>query len=249
MSDSSTYNTFLNPSAPQSEINRFRFLFRREMAAIRTAMPVQVVAVNATAMTVDVQPMVQQTDGNGNVTDLPVLYGVPYSRWQGGQSGIILDPVVNDLGVICFSDRDASAFVAAKQKSPPGSNRRFSLADGFYVGMVLNPTPTQYLKFDPSTGGVDVVSPTEYSVTTGSGSTQAKLTMNSSGITLQFGSLTFTISSSGFAFSGGDVTGTGAATFQKEGTFNGGHTVSAHHHPVPGVQTGGSTVNSQPPTG
>lgn len=74
------------------------------------------------------------------------------------------------------------------------------------------------------------------------------LVLNESGVTITLGGIKLVIDSSGFHFHGA-VTGDGTATFDGEGTFNGGHTVSAHHHPVTGVQPGSATINSQPPTG
>jgi len=43
-----------------------------------------------------------------------VISARPYYRAQGGTSGIILDPVVGDIGVMVFASRDSSAVVAAK---------------------------------------------------------------------------------------------------------------------------------------
>jgi len=243
-------NAFFNRSSWKSDAGQWAFAFRAAMAKVRTSMPVQVVAVHNGGLgpvgRIDVQPLVQQTDSAGNVMSLPVLYGLPYLRWQGGQSAVILDPAVGDIGLVCFADRDVSAAVAAGKLSPPGSNRRFSLADGFYVGATLNGTPTQYLQFDP-TNGVTLNSPTAIKAQIGTGTNAARLVMNGSGLVLSFGGHSITINSSGIAMSG-PVTGDSTATFQGEGTFN-GHTVTQHTHPVSGVQPGSATVTSQKPTG
>ena len=68
--------------------------------------------------------------------------------------------------------------------------------------------------------------------------------MNASGIVLSFGGHPITINNPGIAISGA-VTGDNTAEFDGEGTFNGGHTVSAHTHPS--VQSGSS--NTATPTG
>lgn len=234
---SDQYATMLSPQSGLGEANRMRFLFRRMMAEVRTAIPCQVVAVNspggvAPAGTVDLQPLVQQTDGAGNVVDLPVLYNVPYLRWQGGASAIILDPVVGDRGLVCFCDRDVSAVVAAQAKSPQGSNRRFSLSDGFFVGEVLNAAPTQYLQFDP-TNGVTLNSPTKITVQIGTGSSAARAVLSGSNVVLSFGGNSVTIDSSGIHFHG-PVTGDNTATFANEvkaGTIG----LQAHHHTAQGA--------------
>lgn len=192
---------------------------------------------------IDVQPLAQQTDSAGNVVALPVLYGLPYLRWQGGASAVILDPAVGDIGLACFADRDVSAVVASGQQSPPGSNRRFSLSDGFYMGATLNAEPTQYLQFDPA-NGVTLNSPTAIKAQIGTDANAARIVMNGSGIVLSFGGHSITINSSGVAISGA-VTGDSTATFTGEGMFNGGHTVSQHTHG--GVSSGSS--NTAMPTG
>lgn len=238
---------FFNPAAGANALTSWSFAFRAAMARVRTTMPVQIVAVHGGGLApvgrVDVQPLIQQTDSAGNVMALPVLYGLPYLRWQGGASAVILDPAVGDIGLVCFADRDVSAVIASLKQSAPGSNRRFSLADGFYMGATLNAQPTQYLQFDPDSG-ITLNSPKTITEQIGTDSNAARVVMNSSGIVLSFGGHSITINSSGIAISGA-VTGDNTATFDKEGTFNGGHTVSAHVHP--GVTSGSS--NTAAPTG
>lgn len=245
MADTGSY---FNPAASTNALTAWSYAFRAAMAKVRTSIPVQVTAIHDGGLgpvgRVDVQPLVQQTDSAGNVLALPVLYGLPYLRWQGGASAVILDPAVNDIGLVCFADRDVSAVVASLKQSAPGSNRRFSLADGFYMGATLNAQPTQYLWFDAD-NGVKLISPNPIqAVADNGGSNPPTVTMNSSGIVLSFGGHSITINSSGIAISGA-VTGDNTATFSGEGTFNGGHTVSAHKHG--GVSSGSS--QTAPPTG
>lgn len=240
-------SSFISDTAFGNQLTAWSFAFRAAMAKVRTTIPVQVVAAHGGGLApvgrIDVQPLVQQTDSAGNVMALPVLYGLPYLRWQGGASAVILDPAVGDIGLVCFADRDVSAVIASLKQSAPGSNRRFSLADGFYMGATLNAEPTQYLQFDPDSG-ITVNSPKTITEQIGTDSNAARVVMNSSGIVLSFGGHSITINSSGIAISG-PVTGDNTATFDKEGTFNGGHTVSAHVHP--GVTSGSS--NTQKPMG
>lgn len=244
MADTGSY---FNPAAGANPLTAWAFAFRAAMAQVRTTIPVRVDAVHGGGLApvgrVDVQPLIQQMDSAGNVMALPVLYGLPYLRWQGGASAVILDPAVGDIGLVCFADRDVSAVIASGKQSAPGSNRRFSLADGFYMGATLNAEPTQYLQFDPDSG-ITLNSPKTITEEIGTDSNAARVVMNSSGIVLSFGGNSITINSSGIAISG-PVTGDNTATFDKEGTFNGGHTVSAHVHP--GVQSGSS--NTAQPTG
>jgi len=235
---------YLNPTAITNPLTAWAFAFRAAMAYVRTTVPVQVIAVHGGGLApvgrVDVQPLIQQTDSAGNVMALPVLYGLPYLRWQGGASAVILDPAVNDIGLVCFADRDLSAVIASGKQSAPGSNRRFSLADGFYMGATLNAEPTQYLQFDPDSG-ITLNSPKTITEQIGTDSDAARVVMNSSGIVLSFGGHSITINSSGIAVSGAQIndstiTATGEVT---------GNNVKLSTHPHSGVTSGSS--NSGPP--
>lgn len=116
---------------------------------------------------VQVQPMISMVDGGGNTTPHGTIYNIPYTRVYGGVNAVICDPVVGDIGYMHVADRDISSFkknaVQGNQQqggstasSPtmqgagaisPGSNRRFDMADGIYVGGCLNQTPKQYVTF------------------------------------------------------------------------------------------------------
>lgn len=160
--------TYQDGASAASEYAVMEFVIRQAVGRIRTATMVKVLAVSnsggvSPVGTVDVQPLVQQVDGQGKVVDMPPLYGLPYFRIQGGANAVILDPQVGDIGLACFADRDQSAAVVTKDVAPPGSMRRHSLADGFYVGGFLNAAPTQYIQFN--TDGVTVHSGTKVVVT------------------------------------------------------------------------------------
>lgn len=143
----------MDPNDFASEYNVVCFIVRQMMAAMDTMKLVQVVAVTggggaiAAAGTVDVLPLVNQIDGNGNSTPHGTVLGVPWFRLQGGGNAVIVDPVVGDVGYVDVSDRDISKVKSTKAQANPGSFRRFDLADGVYVGGCLNGPPTQYLVF------------------------------------------------------------------------------------------------------
>lgn len=133
---------------PLAEIT---FIVRQMISQLSTMKLVQVKAVHggglAPAGTVDVLPLVQQIDGNGNAQPHGIVPGLPWSRMQGGSNAIICDPVVGDIGYVIAADRDISSVKANLKQSTPGSLRRFDIADGIYVGGCLNPKPTQYIQF------------------------------------------------------------------------------------------------------
>lgn len=137
-----------------SPYNADEFRINQKVREIRTGVPVKIIAVHGggvgAAPTVDVQPMVNQIDGQGNATPHGIIYGLPVSRSQGGSAAIINDPVAGDVGHIIVSDRDTSALRANEgQQSNPGSYRTHDLSDGVYHGAMLNPaTPNRYINMN-----------------------------------------------------------------------------------------------------
>jgi hypothetical protein len=242
--------TYQSPSAQANNVSEMLFLLRRYAAQMRTVTLAKVISCTNTgglvvAGTVNIQLLLNQLDSAGNEEPLPVIYNVPYIRAQGGVNAFIMDPAENDIGLVCFGDRDLSAIIASKGAAAPGSNRRFSLSDALYIGGLLNAVPTQYVQFNNN--GINVVTPNALQITTGSGGSQAQLTMNASGIDMTFDGNGIQVNSSGIVFTG-PVTGNSTATFSGEGTFNGGHTVSAHDHKFV-AQAGSANLVTQPPTG
>jgi hypothetical protein len=147
---------FLNGSNANTEFDAQSFLIESLINKISTTTLVRVMAVtNAGGVSpvgfVDIQPLVNQINGDGELYPHGTIYKCPYFRIQGGTSAIILDPQVGDIGIALFADKDISSVIAnktqANPQSPPGSRRRFSMSDGLYIGGVLNGTPTQYIQF------------------------------------------------------------------------------------------------------
>jgi hypothetical protein len=137
----------------KSAFNAIDFHIRQTLLWARTATPVLVKAVHGGGIgappTVDVLPLVNMIDGVGQQTPHGIVYGIPAVRLQGGRNAVIIDPAAGDVGLLVVSDRDISAVKAnAGAQSNPGSFDHHSLADGIYVGGILNPgAPNQYVQF------------------------------------------------------------------------------------------------------
>lgn len=142
----------LNSSA--SEFNSIEFQIEQAFGKIATTRLVKVMGVESAGELapvgfVDVKPMVNLVNGLlGDSMQHGIIYGVPYFRLQGGKNAIIMDPVVGDIGFVVVADRDSSIVKQTKEFGNPGSDRRFSLSDGIYIGGVLNDTPEQYVQFN-----------------------------------------------------------------------------------------------------
>jgi hypothetical protein len=140
------------PNDSGDDHNVIAFICDQKIVKIWTMIPVKVMAVHAgagnppAAGTVDVLPLVSQIDGNGYGTPHGTVYGIPWSRVQGGNSAIVVDPVVNDIGYIDVASRDISKVKSTKAAALPGSRRSYNLADGIYSGAILNAAPTSYIQ-------------------------------------------------------------------------------------------------------
>jgi hypothetical protein len=162
MTDNSSYFGQKGLADATSFYNTLVFMIRQELAKVRTSIPVKVIAVHGGGVgpppTVDVQPLVNQTDGQGNSTPHGIIYGIPVHRCQGGTGAIINDPQVGDVGHMTVHDRDISSVKANNgAQSNPGSMRRHDMADGSYAGaMPMGVTPTTYIHYR-SDGGVEII--------------------------------------------------------------------------------------------
>lgn len=154
------------PYSGQSPVNAIGFIIQQALQNVSTAVPVKVQAVYPSDTTgyVDVLPLIGTIDGKGEFVKPVTLYHLPYSRIQGGNAALIIDPVVGDRGLAIFTDSDSSS-VDAKSNEPqkPASFRRFSQSDGFYIGGFLNQKPQTYIEIKQdhttvinSTGGVTI---------------------------------------------------------------------------------------------
>jgi hypothetical protein len=146
------------PDDSNTDSTGISFIVRALLSRIDTMKVVQVKGVHPgqgtppAPGTVDVQPLVNQIDfaNPPNATPHGIVYGLPFIRWQGGMWAVINDPAINDIGIIICADRDISTVKNTKAQANPGSFRRLNVADGVYLGGILNATPaaTFWLKPD-----------------------------------------------------------------------------------------------------
>lgn len=143
---------------------QLEYVIKSLIGRIHTATLVRVLAVRPAAGKVgfvDVQPLLLDVDTSGAVVEQSPVYNVPFTQLQGGSSAVILAPVVDDIGLCIFAERDITNIKTTQKEGPPNTQRQFSSADGLYIGGVLNADPTQYIKFQPNGAGIDIVTPGE----------------------------------------------------------------------------------------
>lgn len=166
MSDKQAYAGQADPSSGMSEYNRLEFMVRMQLNRVVTMTVVEVMAVDKSAQTVDIRPLVGQTDGAGNITPHGTIHNVPYATQQGGANAVIITPVVGDIGKASFAHNDISTVKTTKKQGPPGSLRKFDWADAVYEGALFNASAaTQTIVIDDdgititSEGEVNIIAP------------------------------------------------------------------------------------------
>jgi hypothetical protein len=178
---SSLPNGLLAPQETWSRFGIIRFLITQLLAQAQTVTLVKVVScTNAGGLspigTVNVQPCVNQVDSAGNPQPHTTIFNLPYFRLgSAGGNGIILDPVVGDIGLCVFASRDLTKVIETEAPANPGSARQYDYSDGLYVGLMLGAAPTQYIQFN--SGGITIVSPAAI-VAKGSGTPKPLMTEN-----------------------------------------------------------------------
>lgn len=226
-------NLFTPTGAQASESESLAYIFEMLLSGKFFIEIAKVVAIRGSApnLVVDVLPLLSRVDSSGAMIANSTIYDLPVWRLQRGASAIIMDPVVGDIGVIGICDRDTSLVRSNLKESVPGSKRKHNKSDGIYFGGVLNMTPTQFIEF--ADGAINITTPNPVNITCSSANITAPDGVNVT---------TPTMHVTGNITAGGDIidnNGTQSASLK---TLRDNYDL--HKHPVPGVQTGGSTVTS-----
>lgn len=222
--DNSILNLNINDSLGGA--SEFSALVKNLIGTIQTITLVKVVSVDVSGVSpvgsVDVQPLVAQIDGAGNLYRMPVLIKVPYFRLQGGSNAVICDPSVGDLGLCAFASRDISSVKRNKGESAPASRRQYDLSDGLYIGGFLNGTPSQYVHFTGS--GIVIHSPSQIKLEAPSVIVKSTSMVTNTGTYVVNSTATAEFSGGGGVNSDGDIVSKGisVSTHTHSGVLSGG---------------------------
>lgn len=238
------------PQSTWGEFNNIAFLVQQALGKMQTATLVRVEScTNAGGVSpvgfVDVTPLVNQIDAQGNPTPHVTIHNVPYFRLQGGANGVIIDPVAGDIGVCVFASRDISKVKSTKKQANPGSFRQYSFSDGMYLGGMLNGTPTQYVQF--SAAGIKIHSPTTVVLEAPDVQILAQTVEINASASATVTTPTFTVNGATVLNGTVSQSGGGAATFSGSMTVDGDVTAqgtSVHNHVHGGVQPGGGNTGA-----
>lgn len=152
MANQDGYQSNITPPLFNTEYRRVQFIVESMLAGVRTSLPCRVEGVTnsggvAPVGYVNIRPLIQQVDGNGNLFDHDIIYNVPYMRVQGGNNAVIIDPEIGDIGLFSVADRDISGLKNTGQQSGPLSRRKFDMSDAIYHYTIMGAAPTQYIQF------------------------------------------------------------------------------------------------------
>lgn len=219
--------------AQTNEAESLSYVFKKLLSGAFFIELVEVIAIRGTApnLVVDVLPLVTRTDSSGAVIANSTIFNVPVFRLQRGSSAIIMNPAAGDIGMIAICDRDNSIARANRKQSVPGSGRTHSKSDALYLGGFLNSEPDQVIEF--SDDAINIRTPNPVNINCSSASITAP-----DGVTVT----TPTMHVTGSITAGGDITDNSDSQSASLKSLRDNY--DQHRHPVPGVQTGGSTVTS-----
>lgn len=121
-------------------------LFVRQYLGSWVAMlqPVEIVSIGENNRFVNVLPLIQQFDTNGNliqITGADTIYNIPIMHLFGTNGEISFNPAVGDKGLLIAGNFDVSNYKKTQDTSPIGSSRSFNWADGFFLPISFRDMP------------------------------------------------------------------------------------------------------------
>ncbi len=109
--------------------------FQHRMLEVHTCAPYKVLAYDASAQTVDVQPQIKRyfldEDGRRTAEALPKLYGVPVGFPRAGGFHISMPIIVGDFVLVVFGEEPTQAWRQKAREVEPGFLDRHGLNGAF----------------------------------------------------------------------------------------------------------------------
>lgn len=132
----------------------FRDIIDHSLTDVHTSVPAQVVAYDAAAQTVDVQPMVKRVIVDPDtrtelVESLPQVTGVPVAFPSGGGYMVTFPIAAGDYVLLAFSERPIDTWLSSGNESDPGDLRHHDLSDAIAIPCI-RPTSKAFTSASPS---------------------------------------------------------------------------------------------------
>ena len=133
---------YLEENTNSNEFNKISFIIRQSILGTVDTCFIGLVQTVNTDKTVDVLPLVNGVDGNGNAIERTVVFNLPYLKYQGGECSVDIIPVVGDIGLVCITKDDSSSALENKQPSIPPSEKKYNKSNGFYIASIASTCKT-----------------------------------------------------------------------------------------------------------
>lgn len=235
-------------------VTAMRGLVMEHVAEVHTALPVRVTSVDYGAKTVTLESIVKNTRGSEDEVEYPTLYDVPMMVNGGGNGRISFPVVPGDVGTVIFSERDPSN--ALQTDGDNASSATLHLPCGLYPIMFLPKIATATDSTEPLDPEKVVISNNKqsYASFAPDGTIEIYNTsgmlvkLSPSAIQISDGSGMLTLTGGNLTFSGGTVNLNGLM-IDSNGSLTDGNGIDfdGHTHEVRNVESGSSTVTSNPP--
>lgn len=147
--------TTLNQNNLNSKTNQLEYAINSILLNVNTVLPCKILSIENNRASV--QSIINMLDAQGNPLAYPIIHDVPIIQIVGGNAGIIIEYVVNDIVAVGFSQRDISTIKSTWATGNPGSYRKFSLADAIIIGKLSNELPTVHVKI--TAAGIEILAP------------------------------------------------------------------------------------------
>lgn len=153
-----------------SQFNLMDYMIRTTIRGlVNTAVPVVVTGVesngsNGGAGYVSAKPLLMARDGYNNGipnVDIPKL---PFFRYQFGETAVICEPKVGDIGLAVFAQSDCSNINGETTEKIPPTHRQYDMSDGFYLGGFWGKTPKNYIELTDDT--INIKTPVSVNIDT-----------------------------------------------------------------------------------
>lgn len=185
---------------------------------------------------VDILPLVTRTTNTGEPIPNVAVYGATVFRLQRGNSAVIMNPVVGDIGIAMYCDKDSDNARRDRVSGAPNTTRCHSRIDALYMGGLLNQQPDQFIEFADS--AINITSPNPVNVTCSKATIIAP-----GGVNVDSPNSHFT----GNVTADGNITDNAGSQSSSVKALRDAY--NKHKHPVTGVESGGSAVVSSAPEG
>lgn len=129
---------FMEENTNTNDYNKLQFIIRQSVLGLIDTCFVGIVQTVNENFTVDVLPIVNGVDGDGNSVERSVVYNIPYLRYQGGECSVDIIPSVGDIGLICITKEDSSSAIESKSSSVPPSDKKYNKSNGLYIASIAS---------------------------------------------------------------------------------------------------------------